>query len=797
MYITGDVSANAITIPAGSVSGIENFSVRNVSGQTLTFNTTNVSGEEKIISDRSTAQLTLQNVATGTTLEVNGDAQTANGGFTAAYVNAATAGALNITNGTTQGAIAVNGAGLTTMVINSTGANNTVGAISSTGTQASTTINATTNLVSTGMTVGTNAAAQSLTITGAGAVTLVALDADFATVSAAGNSGGVTATLSSTTAATFTGGTGNDVITTSTSGQTGAVNAGDGTDILVIDAAADMNTAAEGAIYTNFETVSSADSVNLALLTGITALQVSGGTSKTYSGVTDTIASNVTFTGNNATSTIFTGANVTGASDSLTVNLSSATAATNVDVIGISAIGYEAVTINATTGTDATQSDFGFLANSADNVSTVTITGSADVRLNVLANTFDVRAATIDASGLTGTGNLVLTTGVLLTGSTVTATGNADTVAISSTTGTTYNMGGGNDSLTGSLADLVATGADDNLIRGGDGVDLITLDDAAVTLTDNHFTNLTGMEALTITASVGATSITTGGSFNAAFANGATITQGAHADGTGTAFIMGLSNVDTTIAITSASTGNTAAENLAVTTGSGADTITVTAAAFTGINGAASSLITVNTAAGDDTITFSTATMVGSTTAGGVTIDAGTGQDSITRAAGANDATTAFGIVTYTVQDGDSLAASFDTITGFTLGTAGSFADTLDFGTANVEGNTAGTDGTDSGTIKSHAITSGIITFDDVDAFAGALVVNSANITDVLTYLAVNISTAGDTVALAYDSTGNGTADSTWVFNQGTLDSVVFLSGVVGTSVSATNAATAGLIDIG
>jgi hypothetical protein len=358
-------------------------------------------------------------------------------------------------------------------------------------------------------------------------------------------------------------------------------------------------------------------------------------------------------------------------------------------------------------------------------------------------------------------------------------------------------MGGGNDSLTGSLADLVATGADDNLIRGGDGVDLITLDDAAVTLTDNHFTNLTGMEALTITASVGATSITTGGSFNAAFANGATITQGAHADGTGTAFIMGLSNVDTTIAITSASTGNTAAENLAVTTGSGADTITVTAAAFTGINGAASSLITVNTAAGDDTITFSTATMVGSTTAGGVTIDAGTGQDSITRAAGANDATTAFGIVTYTVQDGDSLAASFDTITGFTLGTAGSFADTLDFGTANVEGNTAGTDGTDSGTIKSHAITSGIITFDDVDAFAGALVVNSANITDVLTYLAVNISTAGDTVALAYDSTGNGTADSTWVFNQGTLDSVVFLSGVVGTSVSATNAATAGLIDIG
>ena len=157
-----------------------------------------------------------------------------------------------------------------------------------------------------------------------------------------------------------------------------------------------------------------------------------------------------------------------------------------------------------------------------------------------------------------------------------------------------------------------------------------------------------------------------------------------------------------------------------------------------------------------------------------------------------------FGISTFTVQDGDSLAGSFDTIIGFDLGDgAATFADSLDFGTANVEGNTAGTDGTDSGTIKSHAITSGIVTFDDTDVFAAAVVVNTGNISDVLSYLATNISTAGDTVALAYDSTGNGTADSTFVFNQGVQDSVVYLSGVVGLSVSATNATTAGLIDIG
>ena len=113
-----------------------------------------------------------------------------------------------------------------------------------------------------------------------------------------------------------------------------------------------------------------------------------------------------------------------------------------------------------------------------------------------------------------------------------------------------------------------------------------------------------------------------------------------------------------------------------------------------------------------------------------------------------------------------------------------------------ITGNTAGTDGTDSGTLKSHAISSGIITFDDVDSFGAAVTINSANLSDALAYVATNISTASDTVAFAYDSTNNGTADGTFVFQQGTSDTVVYLTDVVGTSLSATNAATAGLIDL-
>ena len=66
LQITADTSAGGIAFPGASVSGIETFLVRNASGQTLTINTALVSDETTIISDRSTAALTLTNVANGT-----------------------------------------------------------------------------------------------------------------------------------------------------------------------------------------------------------------------------------------------------------------------------------------------------------------------------------------------------------------------------------------------------------------------------------------------------------------------------------------------------------------------------------------------------------------------------------------------------------------------------------------------------------------------------------------------------------------------------------------------------------
>ena len=171
----------------------------------------------------------------------------------------ATGTTLNINGGTTAGDIAVNGTGLDTMAINSTGAANTVGNITTNGDVTSVSIAATSNLTATSLGVASNTGAQSLAISGAGNVSIGTFDTDFASIDAASLTGNLTATLSATTAATLTSGSGNDVITTSTTGQTGTINAGDGTDTLILDATADLNTNAEGAVYTGFETLRVAD----------------------------------------------------------------------------------------------------------------------------------------------------------------------------------------------------------------------------------------------------------------------------------------------------------------------------------------------------------------------------------------------------------------------------------------------------------------------------------------------------------------------------------------------------------
>ena len=101
-----------------------------------------------------------------------------------------------------------------------------------------------------------------------------------------------------------------------------------------------------------------------------------------------------------------------------------------------------------------------------------------------------------------------------------------------------------------------------------------------------------------------------------------------------------------------------------------------------------------------------------------------------------------------------------------------------------IAANTPGTNGTDSvsGAIKSHSITSGLISFGGTDSYTAPLTITTANLADVFGYLQANI-TGSDTVAFV--ASGN-----TFVFQDGgtAADTVVELLGVAGTTGVSTTA---------
>ena len=140
------------------------------------------------------------------------------------------------------------------------------------------------------------------------------------------------------------------------------------------------------------------------------------------------------------------------------------------------------------------------------------------------------------------------------------------------------------------------------------------------------------------------------------------------------------------------------------------------------------------------------------------------------------------------IADGDSTASGYDIVTGFN--TAAAATNVLDLVFTTIQANTAGTDGTNVGTgtyaVKSHAITNGVVTFDNVDTFIGAEAVGTGatqmKLADVLSYLATALNGTSATVGFAYDGNGDGdttdTVDSFFIFQDGAADTVVQLVGV-------------------
>jgi len=806
-------SSNAGGIFGTSITGIEQFYVRNLetgnAGETYDFSV--ITGETEVWSDRSTDSVTFDGLATGTTVGVNGD-----GGTVLGAVNFQMATASDAVNIAINGGVGASGTApaitevgsngtATTATITSTGAANTVGTVDlAAATLTSVTFNATTNLKGDFLSEATDQVNTDGVVTISGTASSVeftaALDNSIKTINASGlTSGGLTAIMGSLVTQTVTGGGGNDVITTAAILTTGSVNAGAGTDTLVTAVMANINTAALGAKYTNFETLrlTHATANTLALdstLSGITAIELGG--DATLSQLTATQAANIRILNNQTDGTAddmsFSLFNATGTSDVLSIVAGSGlTTAPASDIATLIVTGFETLNVQALSGPTSTAGGTARTTNI-----TGTITGAELTRINLTGTAVNIAnievanstatAMIIDGSALTGDGastSVGLTVdGSAVLGSTITGSGVRDSFTIGAERRATYNSGAGNDLFITTTAIATADGTNDLIMNAGAG----TSDSLRLTtfsaVTDAAFTNHSGFELLVLDAVITATTVvnaTLGSAARTAFADGVTITSGTTADGAKYTLNTGLYNKDVKVTAVISADGATTADDASITTGTGNDTISLTANSWVGATGAGHGYLTIASGAGDDTITASVGTLVAITTTTSVSITGGTGKDTISlTSVNAGSGLTP----TFVIAAGDSTVSAYDSITGFDLATANLFASTLDFDSFSI-GTYAATAATGFGAGElsvAVAATTGLVTF------SGTAAANATLAQKIAAVQSVVITTAGHTALFTHGS-------NSYVFNNNaTSDSLVELVGISATAIlSAGNAKTA------
>jgi len=800
-----------VTIPAANVSAVETFNVRNTVAQTATLDATTASGLTSFVADRSTGAVAVTGLTSAASAGVTGDGSVANGASSFGWGATVTAGIVNVSGGTTAGAVTTSGTLLATNTVNSTGASNTIGALSLAAAATSLNINATTNLTTGAVTnSGGGNALATITVTGAGNVSLssTALEAGVSTINASALTGNLTVALGSLATQTVTGGAGNDVITTGGVLTTGSVNAGAGTaDVLVVGAnVAHVNTTTLAAKYTNFETMRMSGTLDMALVSGITAVQVTN--ASTLTNLSATQAAHIQIRTNNADGTgdaqSFALASATGTSDALSLTMGTGlTTSSATDLAALTVTGFEILNIATNAGPTSTAGAGGAL----DRTTTVaSLTGSTLREVNLtgtavnIANIATTVPVTINGSALTGNGLAAASTagltvgGSAVAGSTINGSAVRDVFVIAAE-GSAYNGNAGNDAITTTTAILVADGSTDGTINGGDGTDTLTVSDTTTILTDNHFTKLSNMERLALTSTGAADhSVTLGGTFNAAFPTGATITTGTLAAAQDFTFAGGLASVPITLTVDATLLVGTAAETHSLVTGSAADTVTFTGDdTYVGVAGATGTIL-ISTAAGDDTISLTYGSLLANTTSMTATIIGGTGADTITKVGTNGSGATAR--TQFTMASGSTglTTTTFDRITGFDAADGTNVSDILEFAGTGAVGTLATS--TDFGTILSHSITTGYASFSTAATFATATVINPTNLADVVGYLAANTATA-DAVGFAFDSNSDGVNDSTLVYTNQSSDGLVMLVGITSGTLNATIATlTAGTIAI-
>ena len=813
-------AANTDVTHGALISNIEVISIRNAAATTVDAAYVAGAGVTTVESNLSTGDVSVTGLATGAKVGYIGNGTVINGALSATYLTTATGAAtLDISGGTkiaagTTGNVALIGAALTSAVINSTGAANTIGAVTGFATATSVTVNATSNLttgavggitgatsltlnanggsittgaitaaaaVTTAITgtsaVSTNLAAvvaPTITVSGSGAVSIGTLNAASLTLTSTQTGGSLTATMNGVATTKVTGGAGNDVITTGVALTTGFADGGAGTDTLVLGAVGHANTTTLAAKYTNFETLRLAGTFDTSLISGITAIETTG--TVILTGMSAAQAANVTVRADTAATSTFALLSAGGTTDvlNLKMGLGTTTAPATNAVGAVVVTGFETLNITATPGPTAATA-----ANMLSSFDTA-FTGATLSAINLLGSAVSIAdaattvAATWNASALTGDANAtnavtaaatkgLTLAGTLAAGSTVIGSNFIDTITIGAVgaSSNTYNLGGGNDAISSSFANLRAGAVYNNIDGGAGTTDTLTITGGgALTMTDGDFRGLTNIERITVaTTTTNAQSITTGGFFDNNFKTaGATLTTVAS---TG-AIVVDQSSFSGTSAVTATSSTGV----ITISGGSGNNTITATSVG----TAAGEGLQTITTLGGNDVVTSvsdvrNTTTNAINTGAGNDTIVAGLGKDLITGGTGVDTMTGGGAVDTFAFgTNGSLVSAGLDIITDFNV--AG--ADVLTFGGA---------------TTVLGADTSALVAGTNVQTSAGGVVTfATADNTYALKLAAVQADTQLDvagSVAIFVDS-GN-----TYVYYAGaaagnTDDQLIQLTGVTG-----------------
>jgi len=518
LEVTYDASSNAVSLPGATISNVENFTIKNVSGQTGTFDFSSFTGEEKVINNLSTDVSSFTNLEAPTDVDWVGNGTITTANTTFGYTSSSTSSTIDLVDGVKGGTLTTTGTKLTSQTYTSTGAANSVAGLTTAATVTAVTIDAATKLSTTGASAGDpvkGTKVASLTIKGAGDVDInsAALQNLIATVDASASTGDVDVTTGNTDANTAdTGssdlvdltvktGSGNDEVDVSLSqvADEVLVELGAGDDKLTL--ADVVEATATGQVGDVFDGGEGTDTIYMASALA-TDIDGSAGATKNIKNfetvtISDTLAADLTLSNIQATglttlnlahaSAAYSSArSVTFNTGGGTVNLTNAVGSAKLTLVAAGSATDDAITLNRNEASTGTTDVFNGQAIDTTGVETLTIHTSSGGKTTT---TQTLGAITLGAS-TGGTTKLVVKgaagvdgVGILkaheydfsgMTGAFIMGATALQTLA-TGTTSTTITGGSGNDELVGD-ADQVQTikgGAGNDTINGGSAVDTI------------------------------------------------------------------------------------------------------------------------------------------------------------------------------------------------------------------------------------------------------------------------------------------------------------------------------------